>query len=106
MTVTSQRLSEERTISLRVEGAPDFVDDLSTAVLVADRVDITYRWISPEASQDWRKPVAAIEVSGFRRLKSGKVGTARASLRVSALMDRPQWLTDIVSAYTPQDWDA
>jgi hypothetical protein len=106
MPVTSQRLSEERTISLQVNGAPDFVDDLSTAVLVPDRLDITYRWVNPDDRPNWHKPVVAIEISGFRRLKSGKAGTARASLRVSALMDRPQWLTDIVSAYTPQDWDA
>jgi hypothetical protein len=105
--VSATRAEETRTLTFRVTDVPDLPVPYSPTV-VPETVEITYRWLRPEDRPPAYRPgQARVKVSGRRRLVSGQLGLpASAVTRELWNPDTyPAWVTDLVAANLPEDWD-
>jgi hypothetical protein len=91
--------SETRSITLAVADVPDMAVPYTKMTIAPAQVTITYRWTQQDGLY-----FTSAEVSGPRRLKSGRLSEAWVENKYLSLNDRPGWVVDLVDAHAPQDW--
>lgn len=109
--MSATRTAEVRTITVAVSDVPDLLNYRGDIAIVPTLVELTYRWFHPDDRKDWHTPGSATaDVSGPRRLKSGKPGADGGRMTITFAASygnvRPQWLVDLVAEYMPDGWDA
>lgn len=95
-------------ISVAVQSVPDLQDPITRRTVIPEMVII---YLSRSEDREW----AQVSVHGPRRLKSGSRGLAIDSMGWEkaaieplhrAAVERPQWLSHLLTEFRPSGWPA